>query len=100
MVCVKFKVIGLVVPERCDSDSLSTVDCTSIDVKKRSNNNIDVKNIKKHDKNKQEGQHLLTGQSAASFNFSTGICAFHVCICFMIYNGTNLRYSVYTKIAQ
>jgi len=35
---------------------------------------------------KQEGQHKLTAQRAASFNFS--ICSFHACICFMICNGS------------
>jgi len=38
------------------------------------------------DKRLQEGQHPLTGQRAVNFNFS--VCAFHACICFMIYNGS------------
>jgi len=36
----------------------------------------------------QEGQHSLTAQRAANFNFNFSICSFHVCICFMIYNGS------------
>jgi len=46
----------------------------------------------------KEGQHPLTGQRTANFNFS--ICAFHVCICFYDTLEANLWYSVYTKIAQ
>ena len=38
--------------------------------------------------NQKEGQHPLTGQRAANFNFNFSICAFHACICFMIYNGS------------
>jgi len=44
----------------------------------------------------KEGQHPLTGQRTANFNFS--ICAFHVCICFYDTLEANLWYSVYDNL--
>jgi len=37
---------------------------------------------------KEEGQHPLTAQRTANFIFNSSICSLHVCICFMIYNGS------------